>query len=269
LSGLGALTAVPINFKTDNGATVAKTLNLSTFTATAITVANLVTAITTAAPANWTASVDSVTGGLKLALTTPGTAKYIQVWSDMCDLIGIRAKIIPMTTQKSIAIEPTNVDDERIETVDARGKKTAVISDGYRTGATITVTDSAYDQTLKAFIEGGTLATVAGYAAKQYKAPGSNSPKPIVTIEAYSRQYARDDSQESSIVSYIQRTFKACKGTVGGVAGDRNFQDGVYTLSSTPYLDPITNIKEATDMSEQIMTPTEYNALALSQVIPV
>lgn len=259
--------AVTISIKTDNGSWVNDTIDLSSVSAIgAVTVAELVSAITTAAVTGLTASAEANTGFLKLALTTPGSAKYFQVKGEIADYTGMTAEIIPVNTQVSVAIEPTNKDSERIETTDSHGKITAILSDGYRQGATITVTDTAYDLALKKLLEGGTLSTVAGYAAKQYTAPGPSSVKPVVTIESFSAQYVKDDNQESNIVGYIQRKFKSCKATVGGVTGDRNFQSGVYTLMSVPYRDPISGVKDTSDMIEQVMTTAEYAALDVLNV---
>lgn len=262
-----SISALGMSFKTDNGTVITKILNLSSFTLTAITVANLVAAMVTATPpTGWTSAVEAVTGYWKLSLTTPGTAKYIQVYGDVADAIGITAKIIPVDTQKSSAVEPTIVDSARLETQDSKGLITAIISPAYKTGDAITLTDSAMDQELRALLEGGTLVTVSGYAAKQYKGPGPASTAKVFAFEMYSALYVKDDQQEANIAGYRQRTFKSCVASKGGIPGDRNFQDGVYNISAVPYYEPSTGVKDAGSEIIQDMTVAEYLALNLGTV---
>jgi hypothetical protein len=105
--------AVTIKIKTDNGAWVNDTIDLSAVgSISAVTVAELVTAITTAAVTNLTASAESGTGFLKLALTTPGSAKYFQVDGEIAEYTGMTAKIFVGDTQKSVSSPPNMVEEQ-------------------------------------------------------------------------------------------------------------------------------------------------------------
>lgn len=259
--------AVTVNIKLDNGTVINETLDLSGVgSLAAVTVAELATAWTAASVTGYTGTAESVTGFFKIAKTVPGTARYLQISGEVALYTGMTATIIPVDTQKSIAIDQVNHDSERIETIDSNGKVTAVITDSYPTGATLTVTDSAYDQNLRALVEGGTLVTVSGFTAKQYKSPGPASVPPVITIETFNRLYVRDDQQETNISGYVWRRYQSCKGVASGEPGDRNFQDGVYTLGAVPYRDPVTGTKDLFVYTEQILSTAEYATLDVSNV---
>lgn len=252
--------AVTLTLKLDNGAVVNETLDLSAFTITAITAANLATAFTAASVTGYTGTVEAGTGYFKIAKTTPGSARYLQVGGEVADLTGMRATIITSDNQKTIAVEYVNKDSETIETIDSNGKSTSVITDGYPTAATITLTDTTFDQAIKVLVEGGTLVS-DGFTAKQYKSPGADSTKPEFAVETINAMYAKDTNQATNEASYVWRRYKSCKGIVGGETGDRNFQDQVYTITAVPYRDPVTDIKDTEVYSEQVLTVAEYQAL--------
>jgi len=258
--------AVTITLKLDNGVVLSDTLDLSgAGDIAAVTVAELVTAFTAASISGYTASAEAGTGYLKIVKTSPGSARYLQIGGEVAEFAGFTTTIIPVDTQKSIAVANTNHDSERIETIDSNGKVTAIVTDSYPTGAQLTVVDSAYDQNLRATIEGGTFVD-GGLTARKYQSPGPSAKKPIVTVETFNGLYAKDDSLETALLGYTWRRFQSCKGTFGDETGDRNFQDGTFTLAATPYLDPVTNVKDDFVYTEQILTVAEYQALHVFDV---
>ncbi len=252
--------AVTLTLKLDNGAVVNATLNLSTYTITAITAANLAAAFTAALIPGYTGTVEAGTGYFLIQKTSPGTARYLQVGGEVADLTGMRATILTSDNQKTIAVEYVNKDSETIETLDSLGRVTSVLTDGYPTGATITITDATFDQAMKVLVEGGTL-VADGFTSRVYKNPGVASLKPVFTVETINSMYAKDSNQASNEAAYTWRRYKSCKGVVGGESGDRNFQDQVYTITAVPYLDPVTNVKESNVYSEQVLTVAEYEGL--------
>jgi hypothetical protein len=259
--------AVTVTLKLDDATAIAETLDLSAVAdIAAVTVAELATAWTAASVAGYTGTAEAVTGYFKIAKTTPGTAKYLQIGGEVALYTGMPVAIIPVNTQVSVAIEQVNKDGERISIIDSNGLETAVITDTYPTGANITVTDSVYDQNIRALVEGGTLETVAGYTNKRYQSAGPGSTPGDFVFEAFNSMYARDDSQRSNIKSYRWRRYKAVKGYNGGESGDQAFQTGVYTLAAVPYLDPITSVKETFVYEEYILTPAEFTALKVKSV---
>lgn len=259
--------AVTIKIKTDNGAWVNDTVDLSAVgSISAVTVSELVTKITAAAVTNLTASTESSTGFLKLALTTPGSAKYLQVDGEIATYTGMTALIFNGDTQKSIAVTPTMVDSERLETIDSLGKKTAVVTGAYRTGSTPVIVDTAMSKELRAAIEGGTLTTVAGYTAKQYAAPGPDTVQPTVSLEVFYAIFAKNDNQSTLPVGYLWSRYDSCKGTCGALAGDRNAQDWTYTFNAVPYRNPITGLSDDSDEYTQELTTAEFAALDVFNV---
>lgn len=258
--------AVTITVKTDNGSVVSDTVDLSSVAAIgAVTAAELNTALGTAAVTNLTSSVEAATGRVKLALTTPGSAKYLQVGGEVAKYAGFGygygTEFIKIETAQSVAQEPTNTDSERLEVIDTNGLKTAIITRGYRTGSTITVTDTAMDINLRARVEGGTFRD-DGYTDDAYVAPDASSVRPNLEVEWFSGVYGKDDSQEANRIGYLWRKCKsAMLTTVGGTAGDRNIQTGVYTLAVTPYKDPLSSASDEKDTVTQFLTVSEFDAL--------
>jgi len=260
--------SVTISIKTDAADWVDDTIDLSAVgDIAAVTVAELVTALTTAAVTNLTAEAEAVTGYLKLSLTTPGSAKYFQVKGEVAELTGMGygygAVVVAVNTQQSIAREPVAVDSARIEITDAKGKNTAVVSDGYNTGMTYTLVDTARDAFLKAIVEGGLFQVDTEFAADKYLAPTSDDVKPVLTIEYYQGLYTKDDNQESNVMGYTRYKAKSVKGTVGGLTGDRNIQAYTYTLNATGYQDPLTGSKSTYEEQDEL-TVAEFTALDLT-----
>lgn len=261
--------AVTVTFKTDNGAVVNETIDLSSPAPaggiSSVTAAELVAAITTAAPTNITAAVESGTGRAKLSLTTPGSAKYLQIGGEVAKYAGFGygfgTEFTKLETSQSVAQEPVSKDSERLEVVDTNGKVTAIITRGYRMGSTITLIDTAFDINLRSKIEGGTFRDDS-YTEEAYVSPGTGSTRPSLEVEWFSGVYAKDDSNEDNRVGYIWRKCKsALLSSVSGTAGDRNIQTGTYTLSVTPYKDPISSANDEADTVTQFLTVAEYEAL--------
>ncbi len=259
--------AVTVTIKVDNGAVINETLDLSGVSSiSAVTVAELVTAWTAASVTGYTGTAEAGTGFFKIAKTTPGTAKYMQIGGELATYTGMTSTIFKGDTQKSVAITPNMVDAERLETIDSLGKRTAVVASAYRTGSAPVIVDSAMSKELRAAIEGGTLTTVSGYTAKQYAAPGPDTVQPIVSIEVFYAMFAKNDNQATLPVGYLWNRYDSCKGTCGALAGDRNAQDWTYTFDAVPYRDPVAGTTDPTDEYSQELTVAEYAALDVFNV---
>lgn len=268
-SGVDSIAAVPIIIKIDNGAEVVESLDLTAAADdAAVTPAEFIAAynLATVGPgpvSGTTASV--VSGRVKIVKTTIGSSKYLQVTGEGAQLAGFGygygAKIVKIDTQQSIADAPTMKESERLAITDSNGLDTAIISDGYRTGTVLTLTDTARDMELRSVIEGGTWDPVT----KVYAVPTSSSVKPTFTIETFTSMYSKDDNLEANLEGYIQRVSKSCKGTAGERAGDRNLQVATYTLNVTPYRDPATNVRYP-DTEETNLTIDAYELLDVKNV---
>lgn len=259
--------AVTVTIKTDNGAVVNETLDLSAVgNIAAVTVAELATAWTAASVTGYTGTTEAGTGYFKVAKTTPGTSKYMQVGGELALYTGMPLAIIPVNTMISIAIEQVNKDGEVIEVVDARGKTTSKNTDTVPTGANITVTDSTFDPAIKALVEGGTWEVVAGFTNPQYNSAGQDSIPNEFVFETFNERFAAGANKQNNIKDYVWRIYRAVKGSMGGEAGDNAGQAQVANLSAVPYRDPLTGLKEDRIYSEIILTTTEFAALHVEEV---
>jgi hypothetical protein len=258
--------AVTITAKTDNGSVVADTVDLSAVAAIdAVTAAELNTAIGVAAVTNVTSSIESGTGRVKLALTTPGSAKYLQIGGEIAKYAGFGygygTEFSKIETVQSLAQEAVQKESERLEVLDSAGRPTAIITRSYRTGSTLTLIDTAFDINLRAKLEGGSFRD-DGYTDDAYLAPGSNDIRPNIEAEWFHGVYAKDDSQEDNRVGYLWLKCRSAKLTKSpGTDGGRNFQTGTYTLAVTPYKDPISGSNDEKDTVMQFLTVSEYDAL--------
>lgn len=258
--------AVTLQIRTGTGSWVNDTVDLSGVAAIgAVTVAELVTAITTAAVTNLTASAEAGTGKLKLELATPGSARWLQVRGEVATYTGMTALILPGDTHKSIAIAPIFQEGEDLQTIGAVGKIVTVGPDTLRLGSNITITDRAYSDTLLSFIEGGTFVD-NGFTERGYNPPGQNDPQPIFTVGAVYGMYHKGSNRQTAPVKYKWFEYPSCTGRRGDIAGDRNAQDITYTIKANQYVDPITGAVDDTDEYGQSLSLTEFanlNFLAL------
>jgi hypothetical protein len=255
------IAAVPLNLKLDNGAVVAETLDLSTFTETAITAANLVTAITTAAPGGgWTASVDSATGRLKI-VNSGGT--YAQVYGLAAELagfgMGIGAQIVKSDTIVTATVVPTAKENTDITVTDANLLDTSVTIPGYVKGATGVVTDTVLDYFLKRIFEGGVITT-----GGVYQWPMSNTVKPYFMIEIFNQVYTKGENFEGDLVGYKKITVKKCMGSVGDQSHSSEFLQQAYNYSATNYK-TAAGVEESA-VTEEELTVAQFEALDFENV---
>lgn len=272
-SRAATLAAVTITVKSDAGAVVSDTIDLSTAADDeAVTVAELVAALTAASITGITASVEAVTGRAKIALTTPGTIKYLQVGGEVAQFAGFGygygTEFIKLNTQASIAQELVQKDSERLTAVGSDGLEMAIITRGYRQGSNITVTDTSYDEDLLALLEGGVWVD-DGYDNLKYQAPGVTTQRPTVEVEWFSGLYSDGDNQEDNMVGVLWRKCRNAKlTTMAGGDGGRSIQQGVYTVAVTPYKakSAVSGDVDTPDTEIQRLTIEEYEALNWTSV---
>jgi hypothetical protein len=263
--------AVTIQIKTDNGSWINDTIDLDdeAITITAVTVAQLFAAINASSVTNLTASSEAGTGRIKLALTTPGSAKYLQVRGEVAKFAGFgygyTTEFRKVDTLASVAQADVNHDSERLEWVDGDGDVSAIVTKSYKTGKTLTLTDNADDRYIQAFSEGGEFVD-DGYTETGYHEPLPGAIKPSLTLEWFAEVYASDDNNQGDVIGYNFYKANAIKHTAtGDNAGDRSAHQFVYTYSGVPYRDPLTGDKDATAI-KQFLTVAEYLALHVDTV---
>jgi hypothetical protein len=241
-TGITPIAAVPISFKLDNGAVETVTINLAgALVLTAITAQEIVDAINVATPTDILASLEAVTGRVKIEYSGTELVGYLQVYGVAALAVGIGqgygVNFRKSDTLKSFAETPKNKDEETINTTDAKGKDTEVITDGYRKGFTAKLVDTAEDWDLLSLIEGGIYTPASAGVDESYEMPTQDSVKPYFYIELFYPQYEEGSNKEGDLVSYVKKFCRSCKGSVGDKTHERGFADGNYSITGTAYRD--------------------------------
>jgi len=263
-SGVANIAAVTLITKIDNSAAETVTVNLSgAADPTAVTVAELFAAINVAAPTDFTASEDVTTGRIMMDCDATGVG-YVQIYDECAEIAmfgqGFGIKFVTSDTLRTLTDSPMMKDEETLETTDAKGLDTSVLSDGYRKGFEATFVDSAEDWELLALMEAGYYDEVNGV----YEVPTSEDSKIYFYCELYYTRYTRGENKEGEIVSYVQKLFRSCKGQVGESVHERGFMDGNFTIKGTSYKDQDENLFGDTKKTE--LSIEEYQALDLYNV---
>lgn len=254
------ISAIPLSIKIDNGAVETNNIDLTAAVdPAAVTAAEMVTAITTAAFTGITASVDS-RGYLKIAITTVTTETYLQVYGQAAELSlfgqGYGVKFIQVDTQQSVSTDPTLKDSDILSIIDGQGRETEVIGDGYRKGYTGVLTDTAMDDELRQLIEGGVYDLTNG----EYVPPNSDSEKKYFAMEVLRTRYTQGSNLEEAFSDYVLQRYLISTGSFGSDPGDRNLIANVYNLVGTEYKDPVTSTKYS-DSYNKYLTRAQLDAL--------
>lgn len=265
-SGAAVPGAVPMSVKIDNGAVETINVNVAAAAAdiSAVTVAELVIAITAAAFTDITASADVGTGRLLIEYSGTETVNVLQVYGLCATLArigqGFGCEFIRSNTVRELNVTPVRKDEERITTTDAQGKDTEVVTDGYRKGCTIAVIDTADDVELLALIEGGDIDATTG----EYSDPTAESEKLYFYIEAFYGMYSEGENKEADMVAVQRRFYRSCKGFEGDNGHSRGWTDGNYNVTCTSYKDENEDIFGASTRKE--LSIEDWEALDVANV---
>lgn len=244
------ITAIPINFKVNGGAVVAETFDLTAAVdKAAVTVDELVTALTAASITGWTFSKDSTTGRIKMVNSTTGA--YVQVYGDGARLCrigqGKGLKAIKSDTLQTFNNTPTMKEDTTQTITDANDKDVEVIKDGYVKGWSGTIVDTAEDFEIMELIESGVLSS----DGKTYTGPTSKTKKVTFEIETYNPFYASGTNNEDQIVGWEHKTFRSVKGSLGDHAKAAGFVAANYNVTGVNYR-TAAGVEEGAIITEQI-----------------
>jgi len=230
----------------------------------AVTVAELVIAINDASPTNITASSDTSTSRLKIALTAPGSVSYLQVYGEGPEIAmigqGYGVKFIKSNTIQSMSLSPNYKESEELNIQDSNGKETTIMTDSYKKGFSATLVDTAYDPELLAIIEGGTWNSTT----EIYTDPDSESEKAYFMYEAFYAKYSKGENKEGDLVGYYKEVGRTLSGQTGEEPHDRNINPVNYSLVATNYKDEDGTIYPAKYREE--LSITEYAALDVENV---
>lgn len=265
-SGVDDISSIAFTTKIDNEDAQTINIDLSGVgTQHAVTATELVNAINAEAPTDITASVDGTTGRVTLVYDGTESVDYLQVYGEAA-LIGMFGqglgnKFIKSDTIREITDTPVVKEEETITTTDAAGLDTSVITDGYRKGFTLTITDTVLDDwEMQALMEGGTYDATAD----TYEVPTSEDSKIYFYIEAFYYYYTEGENKEADIAGYIRKFYRTCKGAIGDNTHGRAFSDGNYTVSGTSYKDEDGDLYG--DTQKKRYTVEEYAALYVDTI---
>lgn len=229
-------TAIPISFKVNSGAVVSETFDITAAVdKSAVTVDELVTALTAASVTGWTFSKQTTTGRIKMVNSTSGADVQVYGAGARTMMIGQGKglKWIKISTAQTFNDTPTNKEDTTQTITDANGKDTEVIIEGYTKGWTGTLVDTAEDYEIMELVESGTLST----DGKTYSAPISSTKKVMFEIETYNAQYASGTNAEDQVVGWRKQQYLAVKGSRGDNAKAAGFGVMNYNLVGVNYRD--------------------------------
>lgn len=260
--------AVPITFKSDNGTPVTVNIDVATgygaVNESAVTVDELFAAIAAETPTNITASKDATTLRIKIALTTPGSVKYLQVYGAAALIAGFGqgygSLFIKSDTGQSFGVTPTMKESSELSIQDSNGKETSIMTDSYKKGDAIEYVDTALDFSMRALIEGGGWNSTT----KKYEDPHSESVKPYFMAEAFYALYNKGENKEADLIGYVQETFRTMSGQLGAATHDYNINPNNITLTATNYTDE-TGVVHGSKFAEKL-TVAAYNALNVTTV---
>lgn len=233
-SAMSVAAAVPISLKVNGLTVVSDTLDLSgVVSAGAITAQEWVTAFTASSISGWTASLQAVTGRVKLVNSTSGA--YVQVYGEAARLAmigqGKGLKAIKSDTIQTFNNSPTVKEDTTQTTTDANGKDTEVIVEGYKKGWTGSIVDTAEDYEMMELVESGIIST----DGKTYTDPDSGTKKVQFEIETYNPIYTSGTNTENQIAGWEHKHFKSVKGSRGDESNQAGFGVMNYNLVGTNY----------------------------------
>lgn len=250
-------TAVPIYFKVNSGAVVSETFDLTAAVSlSAVTVDELVTALTAASVTGWTFSKDT-TGRIKMVNATTGAD--VQVYGTGARLMmigqGKGVKWIKSDTFQSFKTTPTVKADETKTVTDANNLDTDIIIEGYTKGWTGTGVDTAEDWEMRELIESGTLST----DGLSYTKPITSTKKVVIEIETYNAVYTSGANLEDQLVKWKKETFLMAKGSVGEENKEGEFSTITYDFTGTNYKPKVTGAVETAGSTIQYLNVEDWS----------
>ena len=263
-SGVTSIAAVPLTVKIDNAKAVELDIDLTdALDDAAVTVAELVTALTaafTAGTVALTASKVVETGRLKIA---HATASVLQVYGEAAQIAmigqGFGVKLIVSDTMQSFSQSPVRKDGERITTTDAWGYDTEVITDGYYKGFTANLVDTAEDWEMLGLLEGTPIDEDGNISSPVY-----STRRPIVMVEAFYAKYRKGQNYEGDLVGYRKITCDQCKGMGGEQTRERGWSNAPYTIEGKTWIDE-SGIEHPAWKREELTVP-DFNGLDIENV---
>lgn len=266
-------TSAELVAKIDTGAAETKTIDYTAAVdQSAVTVAEMVTAITTAAFTDLTASVDSSTGRLLIVYSGSASPEFLQILDGVDD--GFAAALDFGQGQKYggpgakyvtafdnvVSIElPQNIKDkEENEQESGDGTYTSIVHESITKGRNPVVTFNDKDFRIMQLIAGG----VYDEATNKYTPPTTDQTnKPIFTMNIFHDIYDKGAGQPREDKKGVERRIEYnCTGNMGDLTlTTKAFRNYVFNVTSGEWRDE-NGVKQAYE-TIQNLSIVEYEAL--------
>lgn len=271
LSGVLTAHAASISIKIDNGAAVTKTFTCTASSETAVTVAEAVTDLTTAAFTDFTWSADATTGRLKGVYA--GTGTVVQITGELAAALDFGQGItqggngLEMINcfgdrMQAVTMPKNKKEKEEIDTEGALGtiKRMTIAERMLGIDPVMTLKDKDYD--LLELIQGGTY----DRTGNTYKPPLSNRTEAPLFYGQIFRPTYGEGSNKVSDNKYVEiLTLNHCIGSEGDVSSEaKAWASYTFNISDGEYTDETGALKEAWE--EAVVTKSAYLAMDVENV---
>jgi len=237
---------------------------------TAVTVAEAVSALTTAAFTGITWSADAATGRLK---GVSASGAYVQVYGEIAAALGFGQGIVhggeglkfyKFFNDETISIGlPKNIKDkEEIDLEGAKGTITRMVLGAKLQGLSPVLTLKIKDYDLLELIQGGTY----DRSLNTYDPPTSDeSEHPVFWLEIFSPIYAAGTNKFEDLTGYEKLLLRSCIGMEGDVPIEaKAWATYAFNLQATEYYDALGNKLPA--YQEATLTAAAFAALDVENV---
>ena len=266
VSALGASQDVII--KLDSGTAETKSVSLAAVVVdTAATVAELVTAFTTAAFTDMTFTADGDTGRFKAAYSGAGSPIYIQITDDgttntLVEVMlfgqGFGLKLLTKENLLSASAAANLKDKEEIETEDGNANITSVEFPAELKGLDPSVSHQVDDPELKAMMIGGTYTA----ADDEYLYPSQNATPPNVQLEVFQPVYAEGINKQADFVNIKRTRYYSGTAAPADVSADAKAWTAIiFNFSFPDYSDPTASDAKIGPAKETFLSIADYNAI--------
>ena len=243
LTDIGTDLIASMSIKVDGGAVDTQDVDFSGASdITAVTVAEAISALTTAAFTGMTWSADSITGRLK-GVSSTGT--YVQVYGDLAPLLdfgqgvahgGQGLKFVKaFTSTVSIGLPKNLKAREEIETEAGDGTLSTMIIEAVMKGVNPAIVTNQKDYDLMELIQGGTYDRTAG----EYEPPTSNDTEhPIFWLDIYSPIYSQGTKKREDLAGYERVVLRSCTGVESDLSHEtKAWAQYGFDVTATDYED--------------------------------
>jgi hypothetical protein len=277
LSSIGATNA-RLGVKIDNGVEEINTVDwAAAVDPTAVTVAEMVTAITNAAFTNITVSQDTYTDRLLIVHDTPASVDFLQVFS--VDTDPTFAALLDFgqgqdfggngivffeafDNLKTVALPKNIKAKEEIETESGDGTIISVILNAIIKGYTPVLTMTDDDYYIKEVVQGGTWAPLTN----EYTPPLSSvTTSPIFSIYYFGPQYGKGTNQRGTKAGYLMKKIYSVTGLEADESHEtKTLKETAYNCDATEWTDEC-GVRQPF-YTDKIYTTDEFDALDVESI---